>query len=230
MKNANEQMLNRGCFLKYVGAGACAGVGRVVVAATAQATITSASWVHSMKQHLCALATALLLTVPLGGTHAFASDAKNYAGATCQPFFPADHSIAYYSGGQVRNISDTWALWVSCPIINDHDTGISDVSIGVDDRHQGDSVFCWLISWWVEDTRRAAEPLRLVSAFSKMYSSIRETPSGILPGIEVLMDAHVSLPRGDYYELRCSVPPRLNDVTSGILFYRVSETPGPVPY
>jgi hypothetical protein len=199
-------------------------VGRVVVSATAQATITSTSWVHSMKQHLYTLATAVLLTMALGGTNAFASDGKNYAGASCQPAFPADHSIAYYYGGRVRNISDTWSLMVSCPIINDHDNGISAVSIAVEDRHPGlnpeDSVSCNLRSWWVNDMRM------LVHVDSRMFS----TQPGTAPGIAFLQDGSVSLPRGDYYELSCTIPPRYSGLVSGILYYKVFETTDSVPY
>jgi len=171
-----------------------------------------------MKQQLCVCARVLLLTVALGSPHAFAQDGKAYPGASCQPEHPQDRSIAYYWGGRVRNLSSSVSLTLSCPVIKDQNSGIAGAWIAVEDHHPSFSVSCTLSSWLVDTRSLTARTVTVVD--SQTF-----TTAGTPPEIPiVILGGGFSLSLGDYYELRCTVPPFSSGRMSGILYYHVYES------
>jgi hypothetical protein len=175
-----------------------------------------------MKQQLCALAAAVLLTVMLGSPNAFALDA-DYPGAGCVPVRRQDVNKIAYQNGTVVNMLRTDArpdvnnsLLIHCPASRDLG-GIESGKLAVVDPRTDGEVCCHLRVFIAPPDGRYPPPFRTSSACS---------------GIARANDRIVHLPFGgvgdpgpdSYYSMDCLVPPTTAaGARSSVVYYRIEE-------
>jgi hypothetical protein len=172
-----------------------------------------------MKKHLRTIGAAALFAVTLCSPNAFAADAKNYPGSSCQPLSHSNSGIIFHSGGAFN--SSSVPVLIECPIIKDDIAGrINKGVVGVIDVNANAEVSCFI-------TSRTLDATLLIKRISGVTVRSDAEPGG---EAKRLFFGVVKNPSSSgYYSMTCNLPPTdaQSGRQSGIVYYQVEE--GPVP-
>jgi hypothetical protein len=173
-----------------------------------------------MKKYHRILATAALLAVTLGSSHALAIDAKIYGGNHCIGRTAADQPKALYLLGGVKNIATT-ALNISCPVVYDSiGKKIVRGMVALVDLNDNAETSCVLRSREARDgvDPTPADSLPISTVRSGVKDSSTRTRHLTFSGLGHFGD-------NGWYHMDCQVTGVDADTggQSSVLFYRVDE-------